>query len=289
MTNTIGIHALVWTGTWDEAACRSAMQRTRAAGYDLLEVPLLDPSSVDPEQVRQCAEEHDLSVSFSTGLSPETDISSTDPAVVRAGAALLDQSLDVVARAGASFLGGVVHSAMTKYTQLPTAAGRANAVAVLRDLGQRAQEQGVAIGLEVVNRYESNLLNTAEQALAFIEEVDSDALTVHLDTYHMHIEERDLVEPVHRCADAGRLGYVHVGESDRGYLGSGSVALPELFRALHDVGYEGPIVFESFSSAVVSEAFTAALGIWRDPWRDGDDLAAHARQAIDVYQRAVTQ
>jgi hypothetical protein len=84
----------------------------------------------------------------------------------------------------------------------------------------------------------------------------------------------------------GRLGYVHVGESHRGYLGSGSVDLTAMFRALHDVGYQGPIVFESFSSAVVTPAFTAALAIWREPWRDSTDLATHARHYITGQLRA---
>jgi D-psicose/D-tagatose/L-ribulose 3-epimerase len=286
--NPVGIHALVWSGTWDETACRDAMRRTVAAGYDLIEVPLLDPAQVDAEMTRACAQEHGLATTFSLGLAPETDISSEDTATVRAGAKLLHDALDVAVRAGGDYLGGVIYSAMAKYTRLPTAAGRANAAAVLRELADAAAAHDVTIGLEAVNRYESNLVNTADQALALIEQIDRDRVVVHLDSYHMNIEETDMAGPVRRCAEAGRLGYVHVGESHRGYLGTGSVDLLGLFRALAEVAYPGPVVFESFSSAVVSEDFTAALGIWREPWSDGDDLAAHARRTIDAHLRAAT-
>jgi len=103
---------------------------------------------------------------------------------------------------------------------------------------------------------------------------------VHLDTDHMNIEESDLFQPVHDVAAAGRLGYVHIGESHRGYLGTGSVDFASFFRALHDVAYDGPVVFESFSSAVVSAELSNTLGIWRNLWQDSDDLAAHANRFI---------
>jgi D-psicose/D-tagatose/L-ribulose 3-epimerase len=275
-TNPLGIHGLVWTGSWGEAACRAAVERTRRAGYDVIEVPVLDPATVDGDMTREVAAEHGLATTFTLGLDPASDISSEDPGTVRAGEERLHAALEVARRGGGDYLGGVIYSAMAKYTHLATPLGRKHAVGVLRGLADAAADAGITVGLEPVNRYESNLVNTVDQALALIDEIGADNVVVHLDSYHMNIEERDLASPVFRAAAAGRLGYVHVGESHRGYLGSGSVDLTTLFRALHDVGYEGPIVFESFSSAIVSEAFTAALGIWREPWTDSEDLATHA-------------
>jgi D-psicose/D-tagatose/L-ribulose 3-epimerase len=103
-------------------------------------------------------------------------------------------------------------------------------------------------------------------------------VTVHLDTYHMNIEEPDMFSPVLACGD--RLGYVHIGESHRGYLGSGSVDFDSFFRGLAHINYDGPVVFESFSSAVVHEDFSHMLGIWRNLWSDSEDLAAHANSFI---------
>jgi len=130
----------------------------------------------------------------------------------------------------------------------------------------------------VVNRYESNQLNTAAQALEMLDKVNAPNVVVHLDTYHMNIEEDDLVRPVHDVGD--RLGYVHIGENHRGYLGSGHLDLTGFFHALADIHYTGPITFESFSSAVVSPTLSSDLAIWRNLWDDGDDLARHARSHI---------
>jgi D-psicose/D-tagatose/L-ribulose 3-epimerase len=115
----------------------------------------------------------------------------------------------------------------------------------------------------------------ARQALVLADDIGEDNILIHLDTYHMNIEEDDLVRPVREVGD--RLGYVHVGENHRGYLGSGHLDFTAFFHALADIGYTGPITFESFSSAVVAAGLSSDLAIWRNLWSDGEDLARHAR------------
>jgi D-psicose/D-tagatose/L-ribulose 3-epimerase len=283
--NPIGVHALVWVGGWTEPEARTAIGATKAAGYDLIELPLLDPWSVDVKMTQRLLEEHELAMTASLGLSPETDVSSEDPAVVQAGERLLRQAADVVRDLGGDYLCGVIYCNLGKYAGPPTDRGRANSVHAIQRLADHAAASGISLGVEVVNRYESNLFNTARQALAFIADVDRPNVYVHLDTYHMNIEEPDMVSPVLRCGD--RLGYVHVGESHRGYLGSGSVDYAGFFRALAQVGYTGTITFESFSSAVVSPVLSNMLAIWRNLWDDSTDLASHARSFIDGHLRAV--
>jgi D-psicose/D-tagatose/L-ribulose 3-epimerase len=121
------------------------------------------------------------------------------------------------------------------------------------------------------------VLNTTAQTLAYIEEVGRDNVVAHLDTYHMNIEEESFRDPVLAAARAGKLGYVHVGESHRGQLGTGTVPWDEFFSALHEVHYAGTITFESFSSEVVHPTLSSNLSIWRDLWGDGMDLARGAR------------
>jgi D-psicose/D-tagatose/L-ribulose 3-epimerase len=136
-----------------------------------------------------------------------------------------------------------------------------------------------------VNRYETNVFNTGRAALSYLDEVGNANVSVHLDTYHMNIEESDLFQPF---LDTGaRLGYVHIGESHRGYLGTGTVDFESTFRALARIDYDGPIVFESFSSAVVSPTLSNTLGIWRNLWSDSEDLAAHANRFIRDHIAAV--
>jgi D-psicose/D-tagatose/L-ribulose 3-epimerase len=147
-------------------------------------------------------------------------------------------------------------------------------IAGLRRLARAAADHGVTVGLEPVNRYESNAINTVAGALAVIDEVGEPNVVVHLDVYHANIEERDFVAPVVEAGD--RLGYVHIGESHRGYLGTGNVDFRSLFAAVRDSGYAGPVTFESFSSAVVHPSLSNVLGVWRNLWEDSRDLAAHA-------------
>ena len=155
---------------------------------------------------------------------------------------------------------------MKKHMAPMSARGRANSVGAIRDLADQAEALGVLMSLEVVNRYESNLLNTGRDALRYLSEVGREEVSVHLDTYHMNIEESDMFQPFLDAQE--RLGYVHIGESHRGYLGTGSVDFQTAFRALDRIGYDGPIVFESFSSAVVSPTLSNTLGIWRNLWND---------------------
>jgi D-psicose/D-tagatose/L-ribulose 3-epimerase len=168
----------------------------------------------------------------------------------------------------------VLYGSMRKHMAAASAEGRASSAAALRALAERAATLGIKLSLEVVNRYESNLLNTGRQALEFLKEIDRPEVSVHLDTYHMNIEESDLFQPILDTAD--RLGYFHIGESHRGYLGTGSVDFGSAFRALDRIGYDSPIVFESFSSAVVSPTLSTTLGVWRNLWNDGDDLGVIA-------------
>jgi D-psicose/D-tagatose/L-ribulose 3-epimerase len=101
----------------------------------------------------------------------------------------------------------------------------------------------------------------------------------------MNIEEPDMFSPVLAAAD--RLGYVHIGESHRGYLGSGTVDFDSFFRALATVDYDGPVVFESFSSTVVHPELSSMLGVWRNLWQDGEDLGQHANSFIRNQLRSV--
>jgi D-psicose/D-tagatose/L-ribulose 3-epimerase len=278
VTNPIGVHALVFVGDTGPEAVTQAITRARAAGYDLLELSLHDSLNLDTAAARRELADAGLAVACSRGLAFDADVSSADPAVVERGVRLLHDSLRVTHELGGTHLTGALYSALGKYGAPLTAAGRANVVAALAELAAAAAGRGMTLGLEICNRYETNVVNTAHDALRLADDIGADNVTIHLDTYHMNIEEDDLVRPVHEVGE--RLGYVHVGENHRGYLGSGHLDFGAFFHALADVGYTGPITFESFSSAVVMEGLSGDLAIWRNLWDDGDDLARHARAFV---------
>lgn len=276
--NPLGVHALVWVGDTSPTAISAAIAKTVEAGFDLLELSLHDSVNLDVPRARAELSDAGLKVACSRGLAFDADVSSEDPAVVERGAALLHQSLEVTDGLGGSHFTGALYSALGKYGHPLSAAGRHNVVTVLRDLAKEAQAKRMTLGLEICNRYETNVINTAHDALRLADDIGEDNVSIHLDTYHMNIEENDLVRPVYEVGS--RLGYVHIGENHRGYLGSGHLDLTGFFHALADIGYTGPMTFESFSSAVVAPGLSNDLAIWRNLWDDGSDLAAHARTYI---------
>lgn len=280
-----GSHGSVWSGAFDPDGFRLAARSNAEAGYDLLEVPLLDPASFDVPAARAVLEEYGTTITASLGLSAATDISGEDQDAVAAGERLLERAVDVVAELGGRHLAGVIYGAMRKHERPATERGRRSGIEVLRRIADRGQAAGVQLNLEVVNRYETNIVNTARQGIAYLAEIDHDNVRLHLDTYHMNIEESGMLEPFLDAADV--LGYVHIGESHRGYLGTGTVDFDATFRALARIGFDGPIVFESFSTAIVDPHLSNTLGVWRNLWDDNVDLAAHALSFMRNQVRAV--
>ena len=280
----LGVHALVWVGGWSEADCTKAIRSTAELGYDFIEIPLLNPYGFPVAFTRARLEEHKLGATASLGLSAATDISSEDPETVKRGEDLLNTAVAVVRDLGATHFCGVIHSAMQKYMQPRTERGIANVVEVLRRVAARAHASGITVGVEVVNRYETNIVNTGAEAVALMDRVGQPNVFAHLDTYHMNIEEGFVGKAIEDCG--ARLGYFHIGESHRGYLGTGTVDFTEVFRSLARIGYDGPIAFESFSSAVVDPVLSNMLGVWRNLWSDGYDLARHAKGFMEAQMVA---
>ncbi len=157
-------------------------------------------------------------------------------------------------------------------------------IEILQRMAEIAARSGITIGLEVVNRYESNVLNTASQAVEMCKRIGAPNVKAHLDVYHMNIEEADVRQAIVETGDY--LGYFHTGDSHRGYLGSGTADLAGVFRGLVEADYQGPITFESFSSRVVGQPAQGILGIWRNLWEDNRDLAEHALSYTKVQLKA---
>lgn len=274
--NKFGVHAMVWAGSWEAEKCEYAISSTKEAGYDIIELPAFDPAAMDIAAIAKALEQYEVEPTCSLGLGFENDINCEDPEAVARGEKTLDDALAFIRDLGGKYLGGVIFSALGPYSEMPTAKARENSQAVITRLAERAKASGITVGLEFVNRYESNLLNTSAQTVEYIKETGSDNLVVHLDSYHMNIEEKNFRDPVFDAGDL--LGYVHIGENHRGYLGQGHVNFPELFKALVDAEYDGVITFESFSSKVVDENLSTILRIWRNMWDNSMDLAVQARR-----------
>lgn len=274
MRNRLGLHANVWVAGWSNEEAIRAIDKTAEKGFDLIEISAMAPHLMNIDLTRRRLEQAGIGVTMSLGLAAQQDISSTDPQRVRAGEAHLMDVVSMARDLGATHVCGILYSAFQKYTEPATAAGVASSIEVMARIAEKAAASDITLGMEVVNRYESNVLNTAAQAIEYCRRVGADNVKVHLDVYHMNIEEADAVAAIHATGD--RLGYFHTGESHRGYMGTGSIDLKAIFQALARIDYKGPITYESFSSRVVGQPLSGILGIWRETWEDGDDLVQHA-------------
>lgn len=276
----LGIHSFVWSAGSSRAELETALAKTRDSGFKLIEFSYLDPAQVDVPWLAKRIEDHGLDVAISMGLPAEGDVSSSDPAVVRRGGEILAGAIALTRDLGGTKLAGILSSSHGKQVVAPTRDAWNTSVEAVAKAADIARGAGVTLNLEIVNRFESNLLNTAAQGIAFIEDTGADNVFLHLDSFHMNIEEADYALAIRNAAD--RIGYIHIGESHRGYLGTGNIDFPAIFDALVAIGYDDWITFESFSSEIVDEKLSIATGIWRHLWDDNVSLAAQAHTFIDT-------
>lgn len=275
MKNKLGLHANVWVAGWSDQEAIRAIDKTAEFGFDIIEISAMAPHLMNIDLTSKRLEQAGIGVTMSLGLDATKDISSPDRERVKAGEAHLMDIISSARDLGATHVCGILYSAFQKYDVPATAEGVASSIEVMARVAEKAAASGITLGMEVVNRYESNMINTAAQAVEYCKRVGASNVKVHLDVYHMNIEEADAVAAIHATGDY--LGYFHTGESHRGYMGTGSIDLKSVFQALARVGYTGPITYESFSSRVVGQPLTGILGIWRETWEDGDDLVGHAK------------
>lgn len=276
----IGIHSFVWSASSAQAELERTLANTREAGFGLIEFSYLDPANVDIGRLARRIADLGLGVAISIGLPADGDISSVDKAVAARGVDILNNTIALTRDLGGQKVGGILSASHGLQVEAPTRDQWNRSAATLAKVADTAKAAGVTLNLEIVNRFESNLLNTAAQGLAFIEDTGSDNIFLHLDTFHMNIEEADVGMAIRHAA--GKIGYVHIGESHRGFLGTGNIDFAAVFDALTAIGYSDDLSFESFSSEIVDENLSKKTAIWRNLWTDNMALAKHARAFIGL-------
>ncbi|MFB2551913.1 sugar phosphate isomerase/epimerase family protein [Ensifer soli] len=281
MSGQFGVHSLVFTDDWNPASARSACMAAREIGYDLIEVLIFDPARLDVRATADAVKEAGIGLRLGMALGPDTDIASDDPEIAARGEATVARCLEIASQLEAPALSGIVYAAFHSYGAPQTPAQWARVAEKLGRLDRRAGELGLRLGLEAVNRYESFMINTLDQAAAMIRDAGAANMFIHMDTFHMNIEEGDVTAAIHR--NAGLLGYAHVADSNRGVLGGGHFDLVGYFRALESVGYTGDITVESFSSKVLGPDLVGGVRLWRPAF---DNAVEAARTALQLMQAA---
>ena len=274
-----GASLLSWVlPEWNAKAGLYAIEKTAAAGFDVLEILLPPSMEIDTKTVRKQLKDNHITAVCSFNLPPDCHI----PLYPEKAYCMIKAALDKAAALGSDILGGVLHSSIGVFSgSVRSPSENETLYQVMSMAGGHAAGLGIAMCLEPVNRYESYICNCTADVLELIEQVDSPAIALHLDTFHMNIEEDNFREPV---VNAGRyLRHLHLTESNRGMPGEGNVHWDELFESLATIQYEGALVLENFSTSI--KGMAEKVKLWHPSRHNADDLAAGSLAFLKVKAR----
>ncbi len=272
----LGIHAYAWTSQWSNKTLH-LINKAKKLGLNLIEIPLMELELVDPIKIKERLKECNMNVITSTVLNEQTDITSNNKESRTNGVKYLKKCVDEASKMGAQIMSGVIYSAIGKKpAKRATKQDWNYSSKNLKEVAKYANDKGIIIGIEPVNRYETYLINTTEQGLELINMIDEKNVMLHLDTYHMNIEEKDFYKAF-KLAE-GKICHIHLCENDRGIPGTGLVDWDGIFKALSEMNYTGNACLESFVD--VSKAMIPATCVWRDLAPSGDILVQEGLKFI---------
>lgn len=264
----IGINTFLYTSPFTTQSTR-LFAKFAQWGFDTVEIAIEDPAHIDPLKVKAAAEKANLAIgSICAAMGPGRDFRGTS-AEQKTAMTYLRGLIDQAAQMGCPALIGPVYSVVGKADAVAPADKKkewALVVKNLKVLARHAQDKGVTICIEPLNRFETDFLNTCDQGLKLIAAIGSPAVKLHLDSFHMNIEEKDLGAAIRKAGK--QLGHFHACGSDRGTPGGDHTDWAGIASALKAIGYTGDAVIESFTPDV--KVIARAAAIWRniEPQRD---------------------
>lgn len=280
--NPIGIHFGYWTQYWSSDPL-DFVARAKKCGFDVLEVNaprVTRMSNAERDKLKGAVAEAGLTLTYSIGMTADLDLVSEDAAVRKKGIAFLQDVSRAMKYMGGTVMAGINYSSWPRKLLPGEDKGvmTDRAIAGVKEAIKAAEDNDVLFCVEVVNRFEQFIMNTAEEGVAFAERVGSPNCKILLDTFHMNIEEDSFRGSI---LQAGKwLGHFHLGESNRRPPGRGRLPWPEIFSALRDISYQGATVMEPF--LLPGGEVGRDISVYRDLLGDGDldEEAAHSVQFV---------
>jgi len=277
--NKLGIFMNFWEKNWD-ADHKKYIVKAAKLGFDVLEFqaqPLLNMSDDYLSELKKLADENGIELTYSLGLDKAYDIASDSEETREKGIEYLTAIMKKVAVMGGKIISGVSYAGwgVPEISDIDKARLTANSVSSMKRLAKIAEELGILYAVEAVNRFEGVVLNTAKEALDYVNSVDSKNVGILLDTYHMNIEEFSIGDAIRSAGD--KLIGFHVGENNRSVPGRGHLDWDEIFGALKDINYKGRIVAEPF--VVKGGEVGRDIFVWRD-LLDSTDEASLDKEAL---------
>lgn len=276
---SIGVNTWVWTSPLTDVDLAELAPRIAGWGFDVIELPVEQPGDWTPGTAAELLADVGLAASVVLVMPPGRELVAA-PSVAETQD-YLRHCVDVAATLGAPAVSGPAYASVGRCWRMDTDERKAVYAELkenLKPIVDYAGERGVRIGVEPLNRYETSVINTVEQALDALPE----ECGLALDTYHLNIEERDPVAAVREAG--GRIAHLQVCGTDRGAPGADHFDWINFAGAVDDSGYEGPLVIESFTAD--NATIATAASIWRPLAASQDDLATEGLAFLRALTRA---
>lgn len=277
MNIQFGASTFIWVSPFETGSFH-LVKKIKEMGFDILEVAVEDKDLIDWPKLKETVKDEGMQVTISGAFGPDRDISSTDSAVRQNGLNYIIDCIRIAEDMGSPIFSGPVYSAVGKtriVSEEQKKQERDWCIENLLKAGEIAAGCGVVVGVEPLNRFETDMVNTADQALSIVKEVSHKNIKISLDTFHCNIEEKNIPEAIRKVGKE-LLCHVQGNESDRGTPGTGHLDWEGIKEALNDINYEGAMVIETFGAP--SKELAAAACIWRPLANSPDELASEGLQ-----------
>tara|TARA_R110000868_G_scaffold66877_3_gene198871 strand:- start:41634 stop:42491 length:858 start_codon:yes stop_codon:yes gene_type:complete len=282
MTNNIkyGVSTWLWESPFNTQSI-ALFPKIKKMGYDLVEIPVEDPDLINGEVVKMALKDNGLQAVVCGAFGPTKDLTHEDAAVHQNCFDYIEKCFQLCNLWEVEFLAGPMYAAVGKARMLPKEGRKREWDLAVRNIAKvcaMAENYGVSIALEPLNRFESDMINTAEDVMRFIGDVNHSSAKVLLDGFHMTIEERNIAEAIKMVGD--KLIHVQVSENHRGIPGTGLTPWFDFADGLKAIDYKGAIVIESFTPEI--KELAGAVCIWKNLAKSQDEFAS---QGIDFLKK----
>ncbi len=242
----IGICASLWTYPFNMQSL-DILKKIENFGFDAVEFSIEDRSEDNLAAIKESLKKTNLACILGSSFV-EGNLLSSDANTIKAGVKYVKESVDVCEYLGSGILAGPVYGSYINTDFLVPAVknkARQQAVELLKEIGAYALGKNIKIAAEPLNRYETNFLNTANEAVEFVSEINLPNVGLNLDTFHMHMEEKSIKKAILNAGE--HLFHLHVPENDRGTPGTGDVDWDGIAESLKNINFSGAIIMESGS------------------------------------------
>ena len=275
------IHAYTFISEWTTSLGYQASESAAKMGYNYLVIPLRFPQKIFPSEISLMMEEFNLEPIVTSNSPFSDDVSSIDKDVWNRGMARHRNAFNLARDMGARKVSGILYGAFGKANTRASSENLKRSAEAISILAEEAGKKGLSLSIEIVNRYESNLLNTVQQALEYFSSLNSDKVLLHLDTFHMNIEESNLLGAIKDSLPF--LTYFEMNQNNRGSFDQGLIDFNPMFNLLKQEKFSGIIGVEGFSSAISAPLVAGGVCAWRPLFERGEEVAYSAMEIIKKH------